>query len=128
MGQPASMAKITRTPPLETIDELGTLIADVQARRVATGGDPLDVCFAPFGRHDDVASWIEELRQDLPAYEDAGRDVADHRTLRRRSFDELRDAVARVADEVVARTVLRPCRTPGVNERGAFDARPHPLT
>ena len=100
IGQPKSMAKITRTPPLETIGELATLVADVQSKRVAAGGEPLDVCFSPFGDRDDVPAWVKQVRQDLSAYEDAGvtwLTIEPHT----RSLAELRDAVALVADEVL---------------------------
>jgi hypothetical protein len=95
------MAKITKTPPLETIDELTALIADVQARRAKTGGEPLDVCFSPFGDRGDLPGWTKQVRQDLPAYEDAGvtwLTIEPHA----RSLSEFRDAVARVSDEVIA--------------------------
>jgi probable F420-dependent oxidoreductase len=101
IGQPAAMAKITKTPPLETIDELTALIADVQARRAKVGGEPLDVCFSPFGDRGDLPGWTKQVRQDLPAYEDAGvtwLTIEPHA----RSLSEFRDAVARVSDEVIA--------------------------
>lgn len=101
IGQPASMAKITRTPPLETIEELAVLVADLEHRRAAVGGEPLDVCFSPFGDRDDVQSWAKRIRSDLATYQDAGvtwLTIEPHA----RSLAELEDAVARVADEVIA--------------------------
>jgi probable F420-dependent oxidoreductase len=101
IGQPASMAKITKTPPLETIAELASLVADVQSRRSAASGEPLDVCFSPFGDRGDVPAWAKQVRNDLAAYEDAGvtwLTIEPHA----RSLDQLRDAVARVADDVIA--------------------------
>jgi probable F420-dependent oxidoreductase len=100
IGQPAAMAKITKTPPLETIEQLADFITDVQAKRAEAGGEPLDVCFSPFGDRDDVDSWSKRIKQDLSAYEDAGvtwMTLEPHA----RSFSELRDAVSKVADVVV---------------------------
>jgi probable F420-dependent oxidoreductase len=101
IGQSAAMAKITKTPPLETIDELASLIKDVQGRRAAVGGEPLDVCFSPFGDRNDVAAWTKQILRDLSAYEDAGvtwLTIEPHA----RSLDEMRDTVARVADDIIA--------------------------
>jgi probable F420-dependent oxidoreductase len=102
IGQPASMAKITGTPALETIDELAALVADLRARRAEAGGRPFDVCFSPFGDRGDVLGWAKRVHRDLTAYEDAGvtwLTIEPHS----RSLEELRSAVAIVADEVIAR-------------------------
>jgi len=72
IGQPAAMAKVTRTPPIETIPELARLIADVQGQRRDALAEPLDICFAPFGDRQDPRRWIAQVRRDLPAYADAG--------------------------------------------------------
>ena len=101
ISQGEAMARITRTPPLETIDQLAGMVADLRRRRTERGGSSLDVCFAPFGDQANPASWCQQIRRDLPAYEDAGVTwlmIEPHA----RSFSELRDAVSRLADEVVA--------------------------
>jgi len=101
IGQQAAMAKITKTPPLETIPQLAELIGQVQAARSDSGGPPLDICFSPFGDREDVDSWAAQIKRDLASYEDAGvtwMTIEPHA----RSFGEFRDAVARVADLVLA--------------------------
>ena len=101
ISQGEVMARITGTPPLETIEQLAGMVADIRRRRTERNDAPLDVCFAPFGDQANPASWCEQIRRDLSAYEDAGVTwlvIEPHA----RSFSELRDAVSRLADEVVA--------------------------
>jgi probable F420-dependent oxidoreductase len=100
IAQGEAMARITGTPPLESIEGLASLVADLHRRRGASSGSPMDVCFSPFGDQADAASWCAQIRRDLPAYEDAGVTwllIEPHV----RSLGQLRDAVARFADEVV---------------------------
>jgi probable F420-dependent oxidoreductase len=100
LGQPAAMAKITRTPPLETVDHLATLVADVQQDRAAAGRPPLEICFAPFGDRSEPAAWAEKVRRDLGAYEDAGvtwLTLEPHA----RTLADLRQAVSILADQVI---------------------------
>jgi probable F420-dependent oxidoreductase len=100
IAQGEVMASITRTPPLETIEQLAGMVADLRRRRTEIGGSPLDVCFSPFGDQADPASWCQQIRRELPAYESAGVTwlmIEPHS----RSLSELRDAVSRLADEVV---------------------------
>jgi len=100
IGQPPAMAEITRTPPLQTIAELAALVDDVKTRRSAAGGAPLDICFSPFGDRKDVVGWAKQVRRDLAAYEDAGVTWLTVEPSAR-SLEELRTAVAVVADEVL---------------------------
>lgn len=101
LGQPAAMAKITHTPALETIGELAALIRDVQTQRAEHGGQPLDICFSPFGDRTDSLAWAKRIHQDLAAYEDAG---VTWLTIEpgSRNLDDLRTAIAMLADEVLA--------------------------
>jgi probable F420-dependent oxidoreductase len=101
IAQGEEMAAITKTPPLETIEQLASMVADLRKRRVDHADTPLDVCFSPFGDRADTASWCQQISRDLPAYEDAGVTwllIEPHV----RSFSQLREALARFADEVVA--------------------------
>ncbi len=100
IAQGEAMAKITRTPPLETIGQLADLVADLIRRRTESGGSKVDVCLVPFGDQADMASWCTQIRRDLAAYDDAGVTwllIEPHV----RSLGQLRDAVARFADEVM---------------------------
>jgi probable F420-dependent oxidoreductase len=101
IAQPEVMANVTGTPPLETLEQLSEMTADLRRRRELAGGGPLDVCLTPFGDQDDPASWSKQIRRDLHAYEDAGVTwliIEPHS----RSLGQLRDAVKLMADEVVA--------------------------
>jgi len=101
IAQPEAMAKITRTPPLESIEQLAGMTADLRRRREQAGGDPLDVCFAPFGDQADAASWSRRIRRDLGAYEEAGVTWLTIEPYSR-SLGQLRDDVLRIADEVAS--------------------------
>jgi probable F420-dependent oxidoreductase len=76
IAQTPEMAAITRTPPLETMEQLAEQISAMQADRLAGGRAPLDVAFAPFekqhGRDGDVAAFARGLGARLGAYGDAG--------------------------------------------------------
>ncbi|MFE4963824.1 LLM class F420-dependent oxidoreductase [Streptomyces sp. NPDC056660] len=76
MAQSAETAAITRTPALESIDELGALVSEAQTERSRNGVAPLDVAFAPFESHllrsGDVDEFATAVRDRLPAYEAAG--------------------------------------------------------
>jgi probable F420-dependent oxidoreductase len=102
IGQPAAMAKITRTPPLETLTELRELVDEMQQRRSELGKDPLDICFSPFGDASDTTAWLEQIRDDLPAYEDAGvtwLTIEPHA----RSLTEFRTAVGAAGELLIDR-------------------------
>jgi alkanesulfonate monooxygenase SsuD/methylene tetrahydromethanopterin reductase-like flavin-dependent oxidoreductase (luciferase family) len=101
IAQGEAMAKITRTPPLESIAQLAEMVADIERRRAERGGGTLDVCFAPFGDQADPSAWSKQIRRDLPAYVDAGVTWLMIEPYAR-SLSEFRDAVAVIADEVVA--------------------------
>ncbi len=103
IAQNEALAKITRTPALETIDQLAGMVSDLKKRRADNGGQALDVCFSPFGDRTEVASWAAQIRRDLPAYEDAGVTWLLIEPWSR-SFSEFRDSVSRLADEVVVST------------------------
>lgn len=76
MGQSAATAKITKSPPLETIDELADLISGVQKQRAELGKPPLDVAFTPFEaemlRTHDVETCADAVVEAMPAYIEAG--------------------------------------------------------
>lgn len=76
MAQGPRQAAITRTPPLETCEQLGDQIAELQRERAEAGRPPLDVVFAPFERQRGGAGDAEEygraLHGRLGAYRDAG--------------------------------------------------------
>jgi probable F420-dependent oxidoreductase len=101
IAQPEAMAKITRTPPLETISQLAGMAAELQRWRTAAGGGPFDICFDPFGDHRDPAAWSEQIRRDLHAYEDAGVTWLMIEP-QARSLTQFREAVARLSEDVVA--------------------------
>jgi probable F420-dependent oxidoreductase len=101
IAQSEAMAAITRTPPIETVGQLGQMAADLRRRREAAGGAQLDICFAPFGDQADTVSWCKQIRSDLPAYEAAGVTWLTIEPYSR-SLGQLRDAVKRIADEVVS--------------------------
>jgi len=69
MPQPAETAKLTRTPALETLDQLAERIALLRSTAVDAGRpDVPDVCFVPFGMrmtehpdHEDFAALGEQL-------------------------------------------------------------------
>jgi probable F420-dependent oxidoreductase len=99
--QGEEMAAITKTPPLETIEQLASLVADLRKRRVGHADTPLDVCVLPFGDQADPSAWAKQIRRDLSAYEDAGVTWLMIEPYSR-SLSQLRDAVAVMADEVVS--------------------------
>jgi probable F420-dependent oxidoreductase len=103
MPFPASrtLADITGTMELASVEQLGVQVASVRARRSEAGGAPLDVCFAPFESLRDVAAGAPAVAAKLAAYEDAGVDwlVIEPGS---RSFADLRVDVARLADTVLA--------------------------
>ncbi|MGW3468396.1 LLM class F420-dependent oxidoreductase [Saccharopolyspora sp. NPDC000995] len=74
--QPASAVKLTRTPPLETMDDLAERIALLRETAAQSGRtDMPDVCFVPFGmrmtEHPDLDDFAG-LGEVVPAYADAG--------------------------------------------------------
>ncbi|MFF4767306.1 LLM class F420-dependent oxidoreductase [Streptomyces sp. NPDC001255] len=76
MAQPAAMARITRTPPLEDLATLTGLIEGVNTDRAAGGRPPVDVSFVPFEkdllRDGDTLDFRRALVPRLDAYEKAG--------------------------------------------------------
>jgi probable F420-dependent oxidoreductase len=76
MPQPASAVKLTRTPPLETMDDLASRVALLRELAAEAGRpDVPDVCFVPFGmrmtdRPDREA--FAALGEQLPDYAAAG--------------------------------------------------------
>ncbi|MDF3308192.1 LLM class F420-dependent oxidoreductase [Rhodococcus sp. T2V] len=77
MPQPAEAAKLTRTPALETIDDLAGRVEYLRSGAQAAGRDRPDVCFVPFGMRmtdsPDLESF-DQLAQQVDAYTDAGVD------------------------------------------------------
>ena len=100
IAQDEALARITRTPALETIDQLATMVSDLKTRRAQYGGHAVDVCFSPFGDRTDAASWAAQIRRDLPAYQEAGVTWLLIEPWSR-SFSEFCDSVSRLSDEVV---------------------------
>lgn len=98
---PRALADITGTELLDSVGQLGELVAGVQAQRAEAGAAPLEVCFVPFEPLRDVAAGAPALAGNLGAYEDAGVGwlVVEPGS---RSFADLRDDVARLADTVIA--------------------------
>jgi probable F420-dependent oxidoreductase len=76
MGQSREVAKITGTPPLETVAELSEQIHAMQDKRTDAGLSPLDVSFVPFDsellRHGEVDEFATRVRGQLDAYAEAG--------------------------------------------------------
>jgi len=75
MGQSKEVAKITRTPPLETVSELAGRIGEMQDKRSAAGLSPLDVTFAPFESNllrQDAGEFATRVRKGLDGYAEAG--------------------------------------------------------
>lgn len=101
IAQTPEMAAITRTPPLETIEELAEQVAAMHADRLAAGGAPLDVAFAPFeqrhGRGADAAEFARGLGARVGAYADAGVTWLTIEPTSR-SFADFRDDVGRLSD------------------------------
>jgi probable F420-dependent oxidoreductase len=100
IAQSEAMAKITRTPPLETIEQLAEMSGDLQQRRSADGRAAVDICFPPFGDQTDASAWAEQIRRDLNAYEDAGVTWLMIEPYSR-NLSQLRDSVSRIADGVI---------------------------
>ncbi|GAA1970504.1 LLM class F420-dependent oxidoreductase [Nocardioides panacihumi] len=75
IAQSAEMAAITRTPPLEDLASLRTLIAEQNDRRAALGRAPMDVSFVPFEKdllRTDADAFCAALAPRLDEYADAG--------------------------------------------------------
>jgi probable F420-dependent oxidoreductase len=96
-----TLADITGTAVLDSLEQLTAMVADVQSQRAAAGSAPLDVCFAPLESLRDMAAGGPALAARLGAYEDAGVGwlVIEPSS---RSLADLRDDVARFADTVIA--------------------------
>lgn len=104
IAQGAEMAAITRTPPLETIDDLGRQIGEMQQRRTELGKKPLDLAFAPFEtallRDGDVEEFGQAVAERLPDYEKAGVTWLTVEPASR-SLDAFRRDVARLGELLV---------------------------
>ncbi|MCG3244937.1 LLM class F420-dependent oxidoreductase [Mycobacterium avium] len=76
MGQSGEMATITRTPPLEDIARLASLISEVNKQRAERGRDAADVSFVPFEADKlvsgDCGDFIESVKPRLAEYAEAG--------------------------------------------------------
>lgn len=104
MGQPAAVAKITKSPPLETVADLSAQVTDVQARRAEAGRPPLAVAFAPFESEllRDVDAFVPAMASTVSAYEDAGVTWLTIEPASR-SFAALREDLGRICDGVIAK-------------------------
>jgi probable F420-dependent oxidoreductase len=95
-------AAVSLTPPLATFGDLSDRIARVNTMRAESGGDPLEICFAPFERH--LKDWGEataSIAANLHQYADCGVTwmtiVASARSL-----DDLERDVAQFGETVIA--------------------------
>lgn len=102
IGQSEAVSKLTGTPPLETIDQLAALIADVRRMEGESGKGPIDVNYFPDLAWNDPSAWSPPVAADLNRYEDIGVTWLTIEP-QSRSFLDLRDAVGRFADEVLGR-------------------------
>lgn len=75
MAQSAAMAQVTKTPPLEDLPTLGSLIEDLNKRRADLGRSAMDVSFVPFEK-DLLRAGAQEFATALAArlddYAEAG--------------------------------------------------------
>jgi probable F420-dependent oxidoreductase len=104
IGQSVAMSKITRTPPLETVDDLRRVVADVQRRRADAGAAPLEVMFAPFEGDliRDVDAYTRAVTPRLGEYADAGVTWITVEPASR-SLAAFRDDLGRLADALTAK-------------------------
>lgn len=75
IAQNATMAAITRTPPLSDVDVLAAQIDEVQTARRDRGRPAADIAFTPFEKEtlrEGAAAFGTALRQRVGAYEEAG--------------------------------------------------------
>jgi probable F420-dependent oxidoreductase len=76
IAQKAAMAAITKTPPLEDVEALGSQVSAVNKQRAEVGKPDIDVSFVPFEseawRSGGAAEFVAALAPKLNAYEDAG--------------------------------------------------------
>jgi probable F420-dependent oxidoreductase len=107
MGQPAEMAQITRTLPLEDIATLRTMIAEQNARRSDIGKPAIDVSFVPFEanllRSGDSAAFCDAVEPLLTEYADAGVTWITVEPASR-SIDDFHRDVSLIADRVIKRS------------------------
>lgn len=104
MGQSVAMAEITRTPPLEDIATLRSLIAEQNTRRAGLGKPALDVSFVPFEasllRSGDSAAFCDAVQPLLPEYADAGVTWITIEPASR-SVEDFRTDIAMIADRLI---------------------------
>ncbi|WP_181063531.1 LLM class F420-dependent oxidoreductase [Nocardia nova] len=104
MGQSAEMAAITRTPPLEDIGTLRTMIGEQNARRADLGKSALDVSFVPFEanllRSGDSTAFCDAVAPLLPEYADAGVTWITVEPASR-SIDDFRADISMIADRLI---------------------------
>lgn len=77
MPQPAAMSKLTRTPGLETMDDLAEKVSRLRTMAAEAGKARPDVCFVPFGMRmmdDRDSDRFDELRSQIREYADSGVD------------------------------------------------------
>lgn len=75
MAQSAEMAAITRTPPLEDLSGLRSMITDQNKRRADLGRDPMDVSLVPFEQdhlRTGIEAFCDEVAPKLDDYAEAG--------------------------------------------------------
>jgi len=76
MAQSAEMAAITRTPPLEDLATLRSLISEQNQRRAELGRPPADVSFVPFEkdllRNEGAEAFAKALAPRIDEYAEAG--------------------------------------------------------
>ncbi|WP_330255098.1 LLM class F420-dependent oxidoreductase [Nocardia sp. NBC_00565] len=107
MGQSAEMAKITRTPPLEDIATLRTMIADQNARRSEAGKPAIDISFVPFEANllhsGDSTAFCDAVEPLLAEYTEAGVTWITVEPASRSIDDFYRD-VSLIADRLIKRS------------------------
>lgn len=105
MGQSAEMAAITRTPPLEDITRLASLISGVNKRRAEHGRESADVSFVPFEANKlasgDCGNFVEAVRPRLAEYTAAGVTWITVEPASR-SFSDFRADIDLMATELIA--------------------------
>lgn len=106
MGQSAETARITRTPALEDITTLRTMITDQNARRSEAGKPAIDVSFVPFEadllRTADSKVFCDAVASRLADYADAGVTWITVEPTSRSIDDFYRD-VSMIADRLITR-------------------------
>lgn len=105
MAQSSEMAAITKTPPLEDIDELCAMITAQNKKRVEAGKPDIDVSFVPFEKDllhsGDSVGFCEAVAPRLREYEDAGVTWITIEPSSR-SFDEFKRDISMMGEKLIS--------------------------